>query len=219
VIFRESGELFETRGSIADRSKPLRITLAWTDAPGMLAGPALVNDLDLEVTIGGITVYRGNNFAGQYSAAGGAPDRLNNVEAIYIPPDSIPEGFEGNFTVTVRAAGLNGNGLPGNEFELDQDFALVVYNVAPVIPEPDTPFVNEVTYVKKRLTIIGSGFTAAAVVEINGSVINRNFEFDEENGSLSIKKKHKKLNLFKNGDNKIVIIENGARSPEFNLRL
>jgi subtilisin family serine protease len=104
--FNDSGQTFEIRGSLADRTRPIRVTLAWTDAPGMLAGPALLNDLDLELKVGDTTVYRGNHFSGQFSVAGGEPDRINNIESIYLPADSIPAGSQGNITLTVRAANI-----------------------------------------------------------------------------------------------------------------
>jgi hypothetical protein len=222
-LFAESGQTFEIQGSIDDRSLPLRVTLVWTDAPGSLIGPAIVNDLDLEITIGGVTVYRGNRFAGEYSIAGGEPDRINNVESIYLPPDAIPAGVQGNFTVTVRAANIAGDGVPGNETSLDQDFALVVYNIAPPIQPPPppppkkVPAITGVTYVKKTITIAGHDFTAAAQVEINGRVIDRPFEFNSATNSLSIRLKPGKLNLIE-GDNQIVLIENGERSQPSVLR-
>ncbi len=221
-LFSESGQTFEIQGSINDRSLPLRVTLAWTDAPGTLIGPALVNDLDLEITVGGVTVYRGNTFAGAYSIEGGESDRLNNVESIYLPPDAIPAGLQGNFTVTVRAANIAGDGVPGNETSLDQDFALVVYNVAPPIQTPPpppkkVPAITDVTYVKKTITITGRDFTAAAQVEINGRVIEKPFEFNSATNSLSIRLKPGKLSFIE-GDNQIVLIENGERSQPFVLR-
>src|SRR5262249_50310448 len=119
-LFTESGQTFELTGSLADRSLPLRITLAWTDAPGMLAGGAWVNNLDLElVTDGGATVYRGNNFSGAFTVPGGNPDAKNNVESIILPPDSIPTGAEGNFTIIIRATNIAGDGVPGNGIDLD----------------------------------------------------------------------------------------------------
>lgn len=221
-LFTESGQAHEVQGSLADRSLPLRVTLAWTDAPGMLAGPAAVNDLDLEIKVGGVTIYKGNNLGGAWSVEGGEPDRLNNVESIFLPPDAIPEGVEGNFTITVRAATIAGDGVPGNGTLLDQDFALVVYNIAPPLDGPPSskpPVISSVTYVKKRLVISGSDFTAAAVVEINGKVVDRVFEFDEATNSLRIKLKNKKLNLIKGSDNQVVLIEDGERSQPFVLRL
>ena len=223
TVFTETGQTFEIKGSIADRSAPLRVTLAWTDAPGSLIGPAIVNDLDLEITIGGTTVYRGNRFAGAYSIAGGDRDTLNNVESIYLPPDAIPEGTQGSVVVTVRAANIAGDGVPGNETMLDQDFALVIYNLLPTVqpppPPPDkVPAIGLVTYAKKTITITGRDFSAAARVEINGQVIERTFEFDPATNSLSLRLKRRKLNL-KEGDNQIVLIEKGARSQPFLLVL
>ncbi len=221
TVFTESGQHFEIKGAIADRSRPLRVTLAWTDAPGSLAGPALVNDLDLEITVDGQTVYRGNNFQGEFSVATGEADRLNNVESIYLPAASIPEGSSGNFTITVRAANIAGDGVPGNGDDLDQDFALVAYNVTdPIVTPPKkVPTVTLASYVKKVLTITGENFSADASVEVNGEIVNRAFTFDAATNSLSIKKKYKKLNLKKNDTNQIVIIEKGERSQAFSLQL
>ena len=42
--------------AVADTAKPLKVTLAWTDAPGPTTGNAFVNDLDLEVNAGGQTL-------------------------------------------------------------------------------------------------------------------------------------------------------------------
>ena len=116
--FTNSGPSRVFTGTIANPSKPFRITLAWTDVPG----PGLVNDLDLAVTVGGNT-YKGNVFAGPFSTTGGTRDRVNNVESVF-----LPAGLSGNFVVTVTAAAINGDGVPNEDPPLDQDFALVVYN-------------------------------------------------------------------------------------------
>jgi hypothetical protein len=221
-VFTETGQTFEVSGSLADRTRPLRATLTWTDAPGSLLGPALVNDLDLELKIGDSTIYRGNNFVGDVSIETGEPDSLNNVESIYIPASLIPEGSKGNFTIIVRAANIAGDGVPGNDAPLDQDFALVVYNLAspldPPPPGPVPPTISAATYVKKVLTITGRDFSAAAQVEINGSIINRPFEFTA-GPTLSIKLKRRKLKLNEGADNQLVLIEDGERSQPFVLRL
>ncbi len=225
TLFTESGQTYEVEGSIANSAEPLRVTLTWTDAPGALAAAALVNDLDLEVAIGGATVYRGNHFEGATSVESGDRDRLNNVESITIPASALPQGFEGNFKITVRAANIAGDGVPGNENNLDQDFALVVYNItaplpqAPPPPVKKIPVITNATYVKKTLTITGHDFTAAARVEINGNVIGKTFSFDAATNSLSLKLKVKKLNLNKHGDSQIVLIENNERSTVFTLHL
>ena len=113
-------------GNVADPSRPLRITLVWTDPPGA-ADPALVNDLDLEVTVAGVT-YKGNVLSGGLSAAGGSADSVNNVENVF-----LPGGQSGPLSVRVRAKAVNGDGILGNADPTDQHFALVVHNggVAP----------------------------------------------------------------------------------------
>ncbi|MEK6299309.1 MAG: S8 family serine peptidase [Acidobacteriota bacterium] len=225
IVFTETGQTHEVEGSLADRSLPLRATLTWTDALGMLAGPTLVNDLDLEIKVGGVTVYRGNHLQDRWSVEGGEADRLNNVESIILPAEAMPTGVTGNFTITVRAVAIVGDGVPGNESILDQDFALAVYNIAapvtgpPPPPPKKTPVITTVTYIKKRIVISGHDFTAAAKVEINGTIIDRSFEFDAAANSLSLKLKYKKLKLNKEADNQIVLIENGERSQPFVLRI
>jgi hypothetical protein len=102
--------------------RPFRVTLAWSDAPGPTVGNAYINNLDLEVEIGGQT-YRGNVFSGATSVTGGSADPRNNVESVF-----LPAGQGGMFTVRVRAANIAGDGVPGNSDLTDQDFALVVYN-------------------------------------------------------------------------------------------
>ncbi|MGH9818775.1 MAG: S8 family serine peptidase, partial [Pyrinomonadaceae bacterium] len=78
--FTSSGQQSVFTGNIADNTKPLRVTLAWTDAPGSTTGDAFVNNLDLEVTVGGNT-YLGNVFDGANSTTGGTADARNNVES------------------------------------------------------------------------------------------------------------------------------------------
>ncbi|MDX2032352.1 MAG: S8 family serine peptidase, partial [Blastocatellia bacterium] len=122
--FTSTGQTRTFTGTISDATRPFRVTLAWTDAPGSTTGGAYVNDLDLEVTIGGQT-YRGNVFSGASSVPGGAFDAKNNVESVF-----LPAGVTGAFTVRVVAANIAGDGVPGNVSSLDQDFALVVFNMA-----------------------------------------------------------------------------------------
>ncbi len=123
ILFSDPGESMSIDGAVSDPALPLRISLVWSDAPGATgAGRALVNDLDLEVSVGG-QVYKGNVFSGSDSVAGGAADDLNNVENVF-----IPAGASGVFNVRVVARSLGGDGVPGNADTTDQDFALVIYN-------------------------------------------------------------------------------------------
>ncbi len=126
-LFTASGQARTFTGTVADPTKPFRVTVAWTDAPGSTTGNAYNNNLDLSVTIGGNT-YKGNVFSGQYSTTGGSADTKNNVECVF-----LPAGVSGAYTVTVTAASINSDGVPGNAFALDQDFALVVYNGTQVL--------------------------------------------------------------------------------------
>src|SRR5262249_14506388 len=114
-------------GTIADSTKPLRITLAWTDPPGPTAGAAYINNLNLAVTVGPNT-YKGNVFAGASSVTGGAADAANNVESVL-----LPAGVSGPVTVTSTAANIAGDGVPNVGGPLDQDFALVAYNTTGMI--------------------------------------------------------------------------------------
>jgi hypothetical protein len=121
-VLGSTGETYRVFGSVASTDRPVRITLAWSDAPGTPVGAPWVNDLDLEVTINGQT-YRGNVFSGAVSTTGGFPDGQNNVESVF-----LPTGMSGTFLVTVRATNIAGDGVPGNGDSTDQDFALVVHN-------------------------------------------------------------------------------------------
>ena len=125
-VLTDAGQTYSIGGSVVDASKPFRVTLVWSDAPGAAgANPALVNNLDLEVTIGGVT-YKGNVFTNGISTAGGTADTRNNVEAVYFPAGTAT----GSFTVTVRATSVSGDGARGTGDTTDQHFALVVYNGA-----------------------------------------------------------------------------------------
>jgi len=121
-VLGASGNTYVTNGTVSDTGKPLRITVAWSDAPGPTTGAPFVNNLDLEVTVGA-TTYKGNVFSGANSTSGGTADAKNNVESVF-----LPAGTSGSFTVTVRATNIAGDGVPGNADTTDQDFALVVYN-------------------------------------------------------------------------------------------
>ncbi len=111
--------------AINSSAKSLRVTLAWTDAPGSTTGAAYKNNLDLTVTIGGNT-YKGNVFSGALSVTGGAADVANNVESVF-----LPVGLSGTATVTVTATNLNTNAVPGGAGALNQDFALVTSEATP----------------------------------------------------------------------------------------
>ncbi|HEX8151706.1 MAG TPA: S8 family serine peptidase, partial [Thermoanaerobaculia bacterium] len=133
-VISTPGETYTVTGSVANGSNPFRVTLVWSDPPAAAgANPALVNDLDLEVVIGGQT-YRGNVLTNGLSTTGGTADHRNNVESVYLA------GVSGAFTITIRATSLGGDGAPGVGDSTDQRFALVVANgttcPSPLAPTP-----------------------------------------------------------------------------------
>ncbi len=140
--FTASGQV-RTLAVAFPASGPLRITLAWTDVPGATtgSGPRLVNDLDLQVSVSGDT-YRGNNFSGANSIAGGAFDRLNNAESVFLPAGSYPAGTP--VIIQVSAFNIAGDGVPADSDPLDQDYALVVYN-AQTVTGPLVAFTGQTT--------------------------------------------------------------------------
>jgi hypothetical protein len=129
--FTAAGQARMFPGTIPDPTKPFRVTLAWTDAPGSTtASKELVNNLDLTV-VAGANTYKGNVFNGAFSTNGGAADGTNNVESVF-----LPAGAAANFTVTVTAVQINADAITNGGSLPEQDFALVIYNAmiaAPVI--------------------------------------------------------------------------------------
>ena len=116
--------------SVPDPSRPVKVTLAWTDAPGPTTGNPVVNNLDLVVDAGGRT-YKGNVFVGAFSRTGGTADPRNNVESIY-----LPAGTATQIGVTVKGTAIAGDGVPSVGDFTDQDFALVVSNANELAPTP-----------------------------------------------------------------------------------
>lgn len=125
-VLQTSGQVYEMTGRVDQSTEPIRVALAWTDAPGSTSGAAYVNDLDLQVIVGGQT-YRGNNMTLDTSQPGGLPDTRNNAEAVY-----LPAGFSGSFTIRVIGTSIVGDGIPANGDTTDQDFALVAYNFSDI---------------------------------------------------------------------------------------
>ncbi|HMQ03902.1 MAG TPA: S8 family serine peptidase [Pyrinomonadaceae bacterium] len=126
VALDSPGQGFELNGSVASSTKPVRITLVWSDPPAA-GSPALVNDLDLTVNVGG-TLYRGNVFSNGVSVPGGTADSVNNVENVFLPA-GIPVGTSLNVVVTAKT--LNGDGVLYNGDATDQNYSVVVYNWSP----------------------------------------------------------------------------------------
>ncbi|HIB51126.1 MAG TPA: hypothetical protein EYO40_07620, partial [Phycisphaerales bacterium] len=128
VVLDQTGDQWSATVSPVDPSKPMKIMLVWTDALGHGLGgstPAWNNDLDLLVSTG-LATYKGNNIGSAgWSTSGGIADGKNNIEGVFLGPTA-----PGQATITVTAANLNSDGIPGMGDAIDQDFALVCYNCA-----------------------------------------------------------------------------------------
>ncbi len=134
VLLNATGQTYTISGQVAQNTRPVQVSLVWTDAPGSTTGAAYVNNLDLEVSVDG-SVYRGNVFDGPTSVPGGSFDEVNNVENVF-----VPAGVSGDINVRVIARNIAGDGVPDNADSNDQDFALVVYNYQPPSgTPPDEP--------------------------------------------------------------------------------
>lgn len=130
--FTASGDEFTVRVGTASSTRPLRITMAYSDAPGAAgANPALVNNLNLEVEeISTGTIFRGNVLSGGFSVAGGAADNVNNVESVFI------QNPAGVYEVRVLGTSVVANAAPPFDMVPWQDFALVIENAEEVATDP-----------------------------------------------------------------------------------
>ena len=180
-MISNTGQVITVQGKIADPSKPFRVTLAWTDAPGTAAASPVVNDLDLQVDFGGNT-YFGNHFSGAVSVAGGTADRVNNLESVW-----APGGASGDFTIRIVGANIAGDGVPGNGDLTDQDFALVVYNVQ---SQGSGPF-DSPPSVSLTSPVGGEHFTVGNTIRIQWSasddkgLTSQKVEFSPDGASFS----------------------------------
>lgn len=120
-----------------DQGYPLKVTLAWYDAPGS----NLNNNLDLEVVDPNGTVYKGNVFSNGWSTTGGAADNKNTVEAV-----RIQNPIRGTWTINVK-----GTNVPqpasapysGQPFGLVATYKEYVINAPAIVTTPpDTVFMN-----------------------------------------------------------------------------
>jgi hypothetical protein len=130
VLLKQSAT-YEHRVVIRSADLPFRVTMAYTDVPGLPAAlPALVNDLDLEVVSPDGLVYQGNQFQDGESVAGTeSPDTINNVECVYI---SVP--VPGEYTVRIKARSIVEDARTETP-AVDQDFALVISGDVPSLGE------------------------------------------------------------------------------------
>lgn len=149
--FTAAGQTFTLRVAVADATRPLRVSLAWTDSPANpAAATMLVNDLDLRVTeVATGRLFLGNVFNNGFSVTGGTRDQLNNVECVYV---QVPTG---EYEVTVRAASVTMDARPPfDAVNPWQDFALVIDNAERAASAP----VSAVTVLDRSGSMISSGY-------------------------------------------------------------
>jgi Subtilase family len=119
-------QAIEHRLWVPEGEPELRVTLAWTDPLGTtVAAKSLVNDLDLIVIAPDGKRYLGNYglLEANVSREGGAPDRINNVENVF-----LEKPVPGVWRVLVAAHRIAWERhCPTPSW--DQDFALVVAGV------------------------------------------------------------------------------------------
>jgi hypothetical protein len=110
-----TGEYVEYHVSVNNQSEPLKITLVWTDYHGAAyANPAIVNNLNLQVTSPGGTEYRGNQYSGGQSVPNPGSWDTRNVEenarvdvpetgdwTIRVNGTSVPQGTKQPFAVAI----------------------------------------------------------------------------------------------------------------------
>ncbi|MDX1413425.1 MAG: S8 family serine peptidase [Candidatus Promineifilaceae bacterium] len=155
-IFSESGETWTRVFSVADPDRPVRIVLSYTDQPGAIGTEPQVNDLNLKVQIQDET-YLGNHMSGQWSVTGGTADKVNNVEAVFLPSvnDTVLE-------VEITAFNIAGDGVPGAGDETDQDFTLVCSNC---IVQED--FTLSAEPMSNNICVLGTVDYTLAIASIN----------------------------------------------------
>ncbi|MCA9984728.1 MAG: S8 family serine peptidase [Anaerolineales bacterium] len=128
AVFTDTGQIIALGVTVLDTSQPFKVTLAWSDAPGAIgANPALVNNLDLTVEIGG-EIYLGNVFSGGWSVPGGVADSINNLENVYVQTPAVEA------TIIVQATNIAGDAVLYNADMTDQSYSLVCNNCAFFIP-------------------------------------------------------------------------------------
>ena len=123
--------------AIKDASRPVKITLAWTDAPGSpLLTAQLKNDLDLVISTGHNSSYcQGNNTdprtrRSKIFSSVGPPfptyDRKNNVEQCVF----LASELASTFNISVNGISINSDAISvWTPSSPRQDFALFVENV------------------------------------------------------------------------------------------
>jgi hypothetical protein len=136
ILLRNPGDEWSLELVVSDTSKPVKITLAWTDPPGNVntgsspENTAISNHLLLKVVVNE-QEFVGNNFENGWSIPGRLdgnhlPD-MDNTQNIFLDAGTIDLTFK----ITVEALNITTNCYNFSPLDPAQDFALVVDNAYP----------------------------------------------------------------------------------------
>lgn len=143
-VLSSNGASWSKTLTITNVTRPVSVALVWTDKASdlpVLTARNLVNDLDLRIDLsaGGLNYFwQGNNYYTSidscardgYALRNPWPvtyDRKNNYEKVDIKPADVPAGSS-QFTITVTAFGLGGDGINPQGSTPRQDFVVAVEN-------------------------------------------------------------------------------------------
>jgi subtilisin family serine protease len=159
-----TGQVYERRLNVASQDLPLKVTLAYTDCPGLPAAiPSLVNDLDLEVVSPDGSVYHGNQFdQGESVPNTGGTDSINNVEEI-----RLRSPLPGEYLIRVRAVNVPEDARLDTP-ATDQDFALVFSGELP-LPGMGIVILDRAAYTapdQVRIKLIDPSLTPQSAVSV-----------------------------------------------------
>jgi subtilisin family serine protease len=136
VVLKNFGDNWSQRFRVSDPSRPVKITLAWTDPPGnpgtgtSVDNPAIVNRLNLRVEANN-KVFHGNNFEAGWSKAGNFADTrlkgIDNLQNVFLKNSPVGD----TFTLTVEALNVTTNCFDFSNLDPQQDFVIVVHNAHP----------------------------------------------------------------------------------------
>lgn len=171
-------------------AEPLVVALAWTDRPGAVNAPGLINDLKLTVeqlNDQGVVLHRwhGNRYSGIYSLRDPGKDindATGTIERVTVDPSQV--GPADHLRITVTPVSITADGLdpetqpPYPPENLRQDFAVVAYNTNGMYCLAE-PLMLPVIYGVgpgcgpegggTELTISGNGFEQGATVTVGGA--------------------------------------------------
>ena len=108
-----TGQTRDYQFRVISSSEQLKITMTFTDWPAAVNASAAnvrVNDMDLEITTPGVTLYRGNviNTTLGLSTPGGSPDPINTTEMVILNTPEV-----GVWIIRLRATAVNMGGRQG----------------------------------------------------------------------------------------------------------